>query len=151
MFEHDGREFSEEEFRSLCHFGLSNKSELFTIGFRGVGFKSTFSLGEEVVLLTPTLAVRFSERRFTQPEWLDAASESDGRRICVHLTEGQAKAELEKNLRGWVENPISLIFFQRIKGFSINRRELSLQRLGAGPIANSQRLRLRAGTTQEVL
>src|SRR5437870_7576528 len=56
VFTHDGKDFTEDEFASLCRFGYSNKRTLHTIGFRGVGFKSTFSLGNEVKLLTPTLA-----------------------------------------------------------------------------------------------
>ena len=44
-FEHDGDDFNEENLTSLCSFGFSNKRHLHTIGFRGLGFKSTFSLG----------------------------------------------------------------------------------------------------------
>src|SRR5438477_7995442 len=50
VFGHNGRDFTEDEFRSLCRFGYSNKRVLHTIGFRGVGFKSTFSLGAPVEL-----------------------------------------------------------------------------------------------------
>ena len=59
IFSHNGEDFSEEQFASLCRFGFSNKRTLHTIGFRGVGFKSTFSLGGEVRLVTPTLSVAF--------------------------------------------------------------------------------------------
>ena len=59
VFEHDGIDFTGDEFASLCRFGFSNKRSLHTIGFRGIGFKSTFSLGRAVDVLTPTLAVRF--------------------------------------------------------------------------------------------
>lgn len=151
VFEHDGRDFTEAEFRSLCNFGLSNKGNLFTIGFRGVGFKSTFSLGDEVVVLTPTLAVRFCEKRFTQPEWVESAGESARTRIVVRLTKGQAKTELEKNLKEWGDNPVSLIFFRHIRRLSVNGRGSQLERLGAGPIPNSERLRLEAGTACELL
>lgn len=151
VFEHDGRDFTEDELRSLCRFGCSNKSHLFTIGFRGVGFKSTFSLGSEVVLLTPTLAVCFHEKRFTLPQWLDEASESELTRITVRITKGDARRELEKNLKEWAENPISLVFFRHIRRFSINGRDLSVERLGVGPIRNSERLRLHAGSTRDLL
>src|ERR1039457_2913656 len=40
VFEHDGGDFNDEQFQSLCRFGYSNKRNLHTIGFRGVGFKS---------------------------------------------------------------------------------------------------------------
>lgn len=52
IFSHNGKDFTEEHFASLCRFGYSNKRALHTIGFRGVGFKSTFSLGDEVRLLS---------------------------------------------------------------------------------------------------
>ena len=45
IFEHNGYDFDEDQFASLCRFGFSNKRSIHTIGFRGVGFKSTFSLG----------------------------------------------------------------------------------------------------------
>ena len=65
VFEHNGEDFTEEHFGSLCQFGYSNKRALHTIGFRGIGFKSTFSLGDGVELYTPTLAVSFERKRFT--------------------------------------------------------------------------------------
>ena len=72
VFRHNGHDFSEEEFRSLCRFGFSNKRRALTIGFRGIGFKSVFSLGPTAQILTPTLAFRFDRKRFTQPEWVDS-------------------------------------------------------------------------------
>ena len=71
IFSHNGEDFSEEQFASLCSFGFSNKRTLHTIGFRGVGFKSTFSMGDEVRLFTPTLSIAFHRRRFTEPVWMD--------------------------------------------------------------------------------
>src|SRR6201998_1813725 len=62
VFEHNGDDFTDEHFASLCRFGYSNKSNLHTIGFRGIGFKSTFSLGDAVELYTPSLAVRFDRK-----------------------------------------------------------------------------------------
>src|SRR5688500_11166912 len=58
-FIHNGKDFDREDFASLCRFGYSNKRLLRTIGFRGIGFKSTFSLGDTVGLRTPTLTVAF--------------------------------------------------------------------------------------------
>jgi hypothetical protein len=65
VFAHDGRDFDEDDFTSLCRFGYSNKRAMHTIGFRGVGFKSTFSLGDTVELSSPTLACSFHKHRFT--------------------------------------------------------------------------------------
>src|SRR5690242_15572046 len=88
VFEHNGRDFREEEFASLCRFGYSNKRSLHTIGHRGIGFKSTFSIGERVELQTPTLSVYFTKARFTLPTWMDAASGASGRtRISVQFAD----------------------------------------------------------------
>ena len=72
VFEHNGEDFIEAHFASICRFGYSNKRALHTIGFRGIGFKSTFSLGDRVELFTPTLAVAFERARFTEPHWIDS-------------------------------------------------------------------------------
>jgi len=61
VFEHDGADFDEADFSSLCSFGFSRKRLLHTIGFWGVGFKSLFSLGPRVEVVTPTLACFFHE------------------------------------------------------------------------------------------
>jgi hypothetical protein len=37
IFEHDGHDFTHDEFHSVCRFGFSNKRRLLTIGFRGAG------------------------------------------------------------------------------------------------------------------
>ena len=66
IFTHNGADFTEEHFASLCRFGYSNKRALQTIGFRGIGFKSTFSLGDRVEVTTPTLSVSFERTRFTE-------------------------------------------------------------------------------------
>src|SRR5690349_13389397 len=57
---HHGEDFAADHFASLCRFGYSNKRALHTIGFRGIGFNSTFSLGDIVEGRTPTLSVEFS-------------------------------------------------------------------------------------------
>lgn len=44
IFQHNGEDFAHEHLASICRFGYSNKRALHTIGFRGIGFKSTFSL-----------------------------------------------------------------------------------------------------------
>src|SRR2546422_3223261 len=71
VFEHNGEDFTEDHFASLCRFGYSNKRLLHTIGFRGIGFKSTFSLGDRVELQSPTLSLVFDRKRFTAPSWVE--------------------------------------------------------------------------------
>ncbi|MEI6782684.1 MAG: ATP-binding protein [Verrucomicrobiota bacterium] len=75
VFEHDGEDFTEAQFQSLSRFGFSNKRNLHTIGFRGVGFKSTFSLGNSVRIQTPTLDVVFERERFPGTQRQNSKSE----------------------------------------------------------------------------
>jgi hypothetical protein len=151
LFEHDGHDFTEQEFASLCRFGFSNKRTLHTIGFRGIGFKSTFSLGESVELLTPTLAVRFEKQRFTLPIWMEEAPHCDWTRISVHIQDKKRKEDLRKNLNEWIKSPASLLFFSHIEELEIDGRTIRKQRVGEGPIAGSEIIRLVSEKTYELL
>jgi hypothetical protein len=142
VFEHNGRDFIGDEFASLCRFGYSNKRALHTIGFRGVGFKSTFSLGKEVHLSTPSLSVKFTKSRFTEPVWTPEVPFRELTTIEVQLTNQGAKKELEKNLAEWLTSSASLLFFRNIRTLQVNDTELSWVECGNGPCPNSTWLKL---------
>src|SRR5208282_3540102 len=106
VFRHNGHDFTEAHFASLCRFGYSNKRALHTIGFRGVGFKSTFSLGDQVELLTPSLSICFNCRRFTEPQWIQIPCDTHGRtHIRVKMSDHHRQREVEKNLEEWIKSP----------------------------------------------
>lgn len=139
VFEHNGEDFIEAHFASICRFGYSNKRALHTIGFRGIGFKSTFSLGDRVELFTPTLAVAFERMRFTQPHWIDGRHPTTGTtRVEVAIANPLLRREVEKNLDEWLKSPVSLLFFKKIRRLQIGDSEVHWQRLGPGPIAESE-------------
>lgn len=139
VFEHNGEDFIEVHFASICRFGYSNKRALHTIGFRGIGFKSTFSLGERVELLTPSLAVAFERARFTEPHWIDGGQPTSGTtRVEVAIADSLLRREVEKNLEEWLKSPVSLLFFKRIRRLQIGDRVVHWQSLGSGPIADSE-------------
>ena len=139
IFSHNGEDFSEEQFRSLCRFGFSNKRTLHTIGFRGVGFKSTFSLGDEVRLSTPTISVAFHKGRFTEPIWMESPGAKTGlTEIRVAVQREPIRQELVKNLQEWRDSPASLLFFNNIRCLRILEREIRWELLGAGPIEESE-------------
>ncbi len=139
VFEHNGEDFIEAHFASICRFGYSNKRALHTIGFRGIGFKSTFSLGDRVELFTPTLAVAFERARFTQPHWIDGRSlTSETTRVEVAIANPLLRREVEKNLDEWLKSPVSLLFFKKIRRLRIGDSEVHWQSLGPGPIAESE-------------
>ena len=139
VFEHNGEDFSEDHFRSLCRFGYSNKRVLHTIGFRGIGFKSTFSLGDRVELYTPTISVCFHRERFTEPVWLPERPDTFGRtRVVVGIGDKRRQGEVEKNLEEWLKSPVSLLFFRNIRRIHIGDRELVWESLGPGPAPHSE-------------
>lgn len=139
IFEHNGEDFAEEHFASLCRFGYSNKRALHTIGFRGIGFKSTFSLGDRVELYTPSLSVGFHRRRFTEPEWITTSPTSHGRtRIQVCISDVHRKREVAKNLEDWLKSPVSLLFFKNIRRMRIGDQEVHWGSLGPGPLHDSE-------------
>ena len=139
IFSHNGEDFSEEQFSSLCSFGFSNKRTLHTIGFRGVGFKSTFSLGSAVRLVTPTLSVTFHQRRFTDPIWMESPGTLNGStEVRVAIENDLVQQELGKNLREWGANPASLLFFNNIRCLRLQDQEIRWKSQGAGPIEGSE-------------
>ena len=138
IFEHNGNDFSKEDFDSLCRFCCSNKRALHTIGFRGIGFKSTFSLGDPVKLFTPSLSVCFHKHRFTEPHWLPEEVDTLGKtRLVVKISDQNRQQEVEKNLQEWSENAISLLFFNNIREIKICEQRLRWDSR-PGPIPNSK-------------
>ncbi|NCP12881.1 MAG: ATPase [Sphingomonadales bacterium] len=139
VFEHNGEDFTEEHFASLCRFGYSNKRALHTIGFRGIGFKSTFSLGDKVELYTPTLSVGFDRARFTEPFWIDGKKASKGATtVRVEILDRHRKIEVEKNLADWTKSPVSLLFFKNIRKIRIGEELIHWVACGEGPVKGSQ-------------
>ena len=139
VFEHNGEDFAEAHFASICRFGYSNKRALHTIGFRGIGFKSTFSLGDRVELFTPTLAIAFERKRFTEPCWIhDRAFTTGPTRVEVAIASPLLRREVEKNLDEWLKSPVSLLFFKNIRRLQVGEKAVHWQSLGSGPVADSE-------------
>jgi hypothetical protein len=137
VFEHNGKDFTEEEFQSLCRFGYSNKRNLHTIGFRGVGFKSTFSLGDRVRVQTPTLDICFDRERFTLPVWSGGATPTARTRISVPVSDKSKLFLLRKNLEAWATSPASMLFFRSLRELTIESHTFCKEIVGTGPIAGS--------------
>lgn len=139
VFGHNGEDFTEEHFASLCRFGYSNKRALHTIGFRGIGFKSTFSLGDTVELLTPTLSVAFDRKRFSSPRWLSQERPATRHtRIRVEAVDALRTKEIRRNLDDWLISPVSLLFFKNIRHIRIDSHEVHWDSLGPGPVPESE-------------
>jgi len=152
VFSHNGEDFIEEHFSSLCRFGYSNKRSLHTIGFRGIGFKSVFSLGKRVQLLTPTLSVEFEQSRFTEPKWINCdANHTGATEIHVDISDRLREEELGKNLVEWVKSPLSLLFFKHIRKMKIGDREVCWESLGPGPVPSSEWVALNGNADEPFL
>jgi hypothetical protein len=151
VFEHDGEDFTEEQFQSLCGFGFSNKRNLFTIGFRGVGFKSTFSLGKRVRIQTPTLDLVFDRERFTLPVWSDEAKGTEKTRVSVPIGDKSRLLLLRKNLEAWATSPGSMLFFRNLEELAIESHTIHKEVIARGPVSGSQRVRLTGADTEELL
>lgn len=152
IFEHNGEDFLEEHFLSICRFGFSNKRALHTIGFRGIGFKSTFSLGHQVELFTPSLSVAFHRNRFTEPRWIPQRFPADGwTRVRVEIADQYRQREVEKNLEEWLRSPVSFLFFRNIRFMRIGDQEVHWRNLGAGPIQDSEWMSLDETTDSSFL
>ena len=151
VFTHDGEDFSAEHFASLCRFGYSNKRLLHTIGFRGIGFKSIFSLGDEVRLLTPTLAVKFHRDRFTEPGWLDSCLHPACTEVRVTIKDDHRLRDLRRNLEEWLKNPAVLLFFRSIRCLRIDETEVRWLSCGDGPVPESEWMALHSAPEEKHL
>lgn len=119
-FSHNGQDFTEDQFASLCRFGFSNKRTIHTIGFRGIGFKSTFSLGRTVEVWTPSLGVAFSEDRFIEPRWIHDGRTVTDTQIRVKIGHPGAHKDVSDSLNHWQQSPASLLFFNNIRKLTLN-------------------------------
>ncbi|WP_283433167.1 sacsin N-terminal ATP-binding-like domain-containing protein [Neorhodopirellula lusitana] len=137
VFTHNGDDFQKEHFASLCRFGYSNKRSLHTIGFRGIGFKSTFSLGDSVQIHTPTLSVVFHRERFTEPHWVDAKPLGQTE-IRVTLKDAKRRKHIQSNLEDWIGSPASLLFFKSLRTFRVGDESICWNSIGRGPVKGSE-------------
>lgn len=146
IVEHNGRDFTGPEFASLCQFAFSSKRILHTIGYRGIGFKTTFSLSDRVELISPTLAVGFDAARFTEPIWLsDRQPSIETTRIEIEVKDRVKRKGLEDSLSLWAETGLSLLFFTSIQKLIIGSTTLVKTVVQAPLPAGMARVRLQAG------
>lgn len=131
VFQHNGVDFEESDFRAICSFSVSNKHTIQTTGFRGIGFKSTFSLGDIVQLITPHFQVRFHRERPTYPETIDERPDPDWN-ITVHVPlNPAARSEIQNSINLWQSAPCSMLFFQNLKeGITIQDAHFSVKSEG---------------------
>lgn len=138
-FQHDGADFTDDQFRSICAFAVSSKRTFKSTGFRGIGFKSTFSLGDTVFLLTPRFHVKFLRARFTYPVELTNGNAEQQWPITIRVpVMERSRRELESSLNAWRTAPCSLLFFKNLKnGVTIGSDHFMVQRAKDGCSLNT--------------
>jgi len=62
IFANNGRPFDENDVMAICRSGNSNKKRGETIGYRGVGFKSTTYLTDEILIYSDKACFTFSKK-----------------------------------------------------------------------------------------
>ncbi len=138
IFEYNGKDFDEDSFRSLCRFGYSNKRSLHTIGFRGIGFKTTFSLGQEVEVDTPSFSFAFNAKRFTLPISRAGIRDQNFTRISVFLESIEKEKAIIDSFNEWLSSPLPLIFFDNLKSLQITDQLIEKLIDKDGPVENSE-------------
>ncbi len=151
IFEHNGDDFTAEQFKSLCSFGVSAKSRLLTIGFRGIGFKSTFSFGSRVALITPSLAATFAKERFTIPGWIEGFPPTQHTTIQIRLEDDIKARRAQIEQERWAENPTPLLFFRNLRQLIIEDEKILARELGPGPVAGSREVRIEGRSQHELI
>ncbi len=151
VFTHNGEAFNSETFQSLCQFGFSNKRHLHTIGFRGIGFKSVFSIGPEVNVFSPGLSFCFNESRFTEPQWIRNGQTNGETIFSVRVDSPEKIEQLDLEMQNWGSSPFPLLFFNSIKKLTINQQVIRKDLIGPGPVQNSQYVCLKSETDIDVL
>lgn len=153
IFQHNGMDFDENNLRSLCRFGYSNKRTLHTIGFRGIGFKSTFSLGPSVEVYSPSLSISFHKKRFTEPVWIKNGIKSENgiTTIKVQVDEPKITEHIVENIQWWIKTPLPLLFFNNIKQLTFEDQIISKEIILGGPIPNSNWISINSDQTNRLL
>ncbi|NLE74229.1 MAG: hypothetical protein GX604_06345 [Actinobacteria bacterium] len=151
VFAHNGRDFTEEEFSSLCSFAYSNKRSLMTIGFRGVGFKSLFSLGPDVHVRTPTLSCVFHKDMFTLPEWTNRTTSDGDTRIEVAVKEPAAEEAVGQQLARWADSALPLLLFKSLEEITFGEVTVRRTFLRPGPCSGSSYVHVPGGPDEGLL
>ncbi|WP_449598322.1 sacsin N-terminal ATP-binding-like domain-containing protein [Niallia sp. Marseille-Q9988] len=66
FFANNGRPFNEKDIMSICRSGASHKQRGVTIGYRGVGFKSTSYLSNDIIIYSNDTYFTFSRATCSQ-------------------------------------------------------------------------------------
>ncbi len=113
-FEHNGRLFTVGDLEAICGIRSSKKPERGTLGYLGIGFKSTFNAADRVEVYSGHYSFKFDRTHHEWitsaqetpwhviPVWIDTPSESvspDATTIIVRFRDDEARARVASDLR----------------------------------------------------
>jgi hypothetical protein len=108
-FANNGRNFNEQDILSICRSGASNKQRSKSIGYRGVGFKSTSYLGSEIVIHSNDTYFMFSKLLTAKRLNIDPA-EVPTIRIPFLLLPNEIEYEIKETIESLKDQGYNTIF-----------------------------------------
>lgn len=140
LFSHNGKPFSTNDIREVCNFGhdqdKSKQEDNEKIGYKGIGFKSVFSVSDQVYVITKNGTFRFDKSHheqkdipwqvcpiFTEPKDLaqnvpvaniDQQFETT---VALQLKDG---LNLQSQMQQLANNPEALMFLHNVNNISIS-------------------------------
>ncbi|MCE4956052.1 DUF3883 domain-containing protein [Macrococcoides caseolyticum] len=92
IFMNDGKPFDEKDIYAICRSGASQKIRGLNIGYRGIGFKSTVNLSNEIIIKSKDVAFCFS--KYKTKKLLDIIEDSDVPKIRIPFFISNSEKEL---------------------------------------------------------
>lgn len=124
-FANDGRPFNEHDVISISRSGASNKERGSTIGYRGIGFKSTSFLSEKIIIKSDNIYFTFSKERCAEILG-KSKSEVPTIRIPFFVEEAEIDAKIIENCDELESQGFSTIFVFENAKISLILEEIDL-------------------------
>jgi hypothetical protein len=141
IVQHNGRDFNEEDVRSICNINSSKAKSNDKIGYKGIGFKSLFSFSDYVLIKSGNYSFRFDKSYWKErsnhipwqitPIWTDEYSNfedylEDGKTTFVikvqqrllELEDGMT--EISRIMNKTLSNDKIILFLRHIRSINLN-------------------------------
>lgn len=109
IFANDGRPFDENDLISISRSGASTKERGITIGYRGVGFKSTAHLTSEIIIFSNNTYFTFSKKKCAEELQMPINSVPTIR-IPFLVDEDDIGTEIKKEVASLIKDGFKTVF-----------------------------------------
>lgn len=106
----NGRVFSDNDINSMCRSGASNKKRANSIGYRGVGFKSTSCLSNEILIFSNDTYFAFSKIKSANALGIKNLDKVPKIRIPFLLSRNEIDKEIDDTVKVLLEEGFTSIF-----------------------------------------